>query len=55
MMTSKLAMSTIKPQPMPIPGLRKAPCLCASASELPPRAQMATLMVGTGGHPGNVG
>ena len=53
-MTRKLAMSTMKPQPMPIPGLRKASCLRASTSETPPRAQMATQIPETGAHLGNV-
>ncbi len=37
------------------PVLRNAPCLRASTPELPPRAQMATLIPGTCAHLGNVG
>ncbi len=54
-MTIKLAMSTMKPPSMPVPGVGGVPHLRAATSKLPWKDKMATLMVGTGGHPGNVG
>ncbi len=55
MMTRKLALSTMKPPFMPVPEVGGVLYLRGATSKLPPRAQMATLMVGTGGHPRNVG
>ena len=54
-MTRKLAMGTMKSPLMPVPAASGAFYLRAATPKLPWKAKMATLMVGTGAHPGNVG
>ena len=54
-MTTKLSMSTMKPTSAPIREVSGAFCPRPSTSELTSRAQMATLMAATNGHPGNAG
>ena len=45
----------MKPPFMPVPEVGGVLYLRAATSKLPWKAKMATLMVGTDGHPGNVG
>ena len=54
-MTRKLAMGTMKPPLMRALAASGAFYLRAATPKLPWKAKMAILMVGTGGHPGNVG
>ncbi len=54
-MTRKLALSTMKSPFMPVPEVGGVLYLRAATSKLPWKAKMPTLMVGTDGHPGNIG
>ena len=54
-MTGKLGLGTTRPWSAPVREAGGASCLSPSTSELLSRAQRATLMAGTGDHPGNLG
>ncbi len=49
------AIRTRRPPFMPVPEVGGVLYLRTASSKLPWKAKTATLMVGTGGHPGNVG
>ncbi len=55
MAAEKLRLIAMSPPSAPIREVSGAFCPRPSASELPSRAQMATLMAGTDGHQGNIG